>query len=74
VPEYVLCALCALCGEELQWNDMDFVRSPVVAWSALREPGGDMRAAFDIDAPAVGLGDGIATAFSGVTLTYQFEN
>ena len=33
-----------------------------------------LRAAFGIDAPAVGLGNGIATAFDGVMLTYQFEN
>jgi dienelactone hydrolase len=33
-----------------------------------------LRAAFGLDVPAVGLGDGIATAFDGVTLTYRFEN
>jgi dienelactone hydrolase len=30
-----------------------------------------LRAAFDLDVPPVGLGDGIATAFDGVSLTYQ---
>jgi predicted dienelactone hydrolase len=30
-----------------------------------------LRAAFGLDVPAVGLGDGIATAFDGITLTYQ---
>ncbi len=32
-----------------------------------------LRAAFGIDSPPVGLGDGIATAFDGVTIDYQHE-
>jgi hypothetical protein len=33
-----------------------------------------LRAAFGLDTPPVGLGNGIANAFDGITLTYKYED
>jgi hypothetical protein len=48
---------------------------PVVAFTVVQHfTVAHLRAAFGLDAPPVGLGNGIATAFDGITLTYKYED